>query len=236
MQTALMTGSGIVGNSQATLDDLERFAVAEKLGMPPTVAAWLGIDELPTVLPGNPPTRPTFVMLGTIEARKNHMLLLNIWSRLVERLGDKAPRLLIIGQRGWEADEVFRRLDDDPTLRGHVLELSRCSDLELAQHLHEARALLFPSFAEGYGLPLIEALAADVPVIAANLPVFEELCGSIPLYLDPHDEVAWEAAIIDFARDGSASRSAQLVRAKGFSAPTWLDHFSTVRKWLAELA
>ena len=50
--------------------------------------------------------------MGTIEARKNHMLLLNIWSRLIDSMGSDAPRLLIIGHRGWEAEPVFRLLDE----------------------------------------------------------------------------------------------------------------------------
>jgi glycosyltransferase involved in cell wall biosynthesis len=236
MHTVLTTAAGVIGNSQVTLDELARFAGAEGLGMPPAVAAWLGTDPLPPGSAGDPPPRPTFVTLGTIEGRKNHLLLLNIWSRLAGRLGEDAPRLLIIGQRGWEADAVFDRLDHDETLRGHVIELGRCSDRELAQKLRSARALLFPSFAEGYGLPLVEALAAGVPAIASDLPVFRELCGSIPTYLDPHDEVGWEAAILDYAQRDSVPRSAQMQRILGFTAPSWADHFSTIEAWLESLA
>lgn len=235
MRTALRTGVGIIGNSRSTLDELARFAETERLALPPFLAAWLGIDALPAVSTGDLPIVPTFVTLGTIEARKNHLLLLNVWSKLVDRMGNTAPRLLIIGQRGWEADEVFHRLDHDENLRGVVIELGRCSDEEVAKHLRSARALLFPSFAEGYGLPLVEALAAGVPAIASDLSVFRELCGDIPTYLGPHDERAWEAAIIDLVRPESALRSTQLQRLRGFVAPTWTDHFSSVQAWLTAL-
>jgi glycosyltransferase involved in cell wall biosynthesis len=234
--TMLTTAAGVIGNSQVTLDELAGFAGQGSLPTPPTVAARLGTDPLPTAAGSNPPARPTFVTLGTIEARKNHLLLLNVWSRLVERFGDQAPKLLIIGQRGWEAEAVFDRLDRDEALRGHVVELGRCTDRELAQHLRSARALLFPSFAEGYGLPLVEALAAGVPAIASDLHVFRELCGTIPTYLDPHDEAGWEAAILDYARSDSPARSAQMRRMEGFAAPTWAAHFSTVENWLRTLA
>ncbi|HEX8840267.1 MAG TPA: glycosyltransferase family 1 protein [Sphingomicrobium sp.] len=235
MLTVLTTAAGIIGNSQATIDELASFAAAERLPMPPSVAAWLGTDPLPSAAAEPPPRQPTFVTVGTIEGRKNHTLLLNVWRRLIERLGDDAPRLLIIGQRGWEADEVFERLDHDEALQQSVVELARCSDQELARHLASARALLFPSFAEGYGLPLIEALAAGVPVIASDLPVFRELCGSIPTYLEPQDEGAWQDAILDYAQPDSAKRSAQCERMKGYRAPDWETHFSTVEKWLENL-
>lgn len=235
MRTALETGSGIIGNSQATLDELARFAEAERLEMPPFIAARLGIDTPQAKTRGDAAVDPMFVSLGTIEARKNHLLLLNIWSEFATNLGDKAPRLLIIGQRGWEADETFQRLDHDEKLRGLVVELGRCSDEEAAGHLRSARALLFPSFAEGYGLPLAEALAAGAPAIASDLPVFRELCGDIPTYLDPHDEAAWKSAILDFARPDSAARGTQIQRMNGFVVPSWTDHFSSVEAWLRRL-
>ena len=235
MRTVLTTAAGVIGNSQATLDELATFAASAGLFTPPSLAAWLGTDALPLPRTIRVPERPTFVVIGTIEARKNHLMLLDIWSRLVARFGSQAPRLLIIGQRGWEADDVFAALDRDHVLRGHVIELSRCSDEELAGHLAEARALLFPSLVEGYGLPLVEALEIGVPVIASDLPVFREICGEIPTYLNPSDAAAWEAAIIDFAQPDSEARTAQLNRMQGFHAPSWSRHFQAVEAWLSTL-
>ena len=235
MRTVLTTAAGVIGNSQATLDELTAFARTEALPSPPALAAWLGIDPL-VQLPATEQTDgPTFVTIGTIEARKNHLLLLNIWSRLIGRLGAAAPRLLIIGQRGWEADEVFDLLDRSEKLRGHVIELSRCSDEELARHLGSARALLFPSRAEGYGLPLLEALGSGVPVIASDLPVFREVGADIPDYLDPLEAPGWEAAIIDYSKPHSRARRAQLQRIRSFRTPDWDSHFAAVERWLADL-
>ena len=233
MQTVLTTAAGVIGNSQATLDELARFARSEELPSPPGIAAWLGSEPL-RALDLSPMPRPTFVTVGTIEARKNHLLLLEIWSRIVDRLGSNAPRLLIIGQRGWEAEQVFNRLDNDEKLRGHVVELNHCSDEELSAHVSSARALLFPSQAEGYGLPLIEALGLGAPVIASDLPVFRETAGDIPTYLDPHDRDAWEAAILDYSAD-TVRREEQLRRMKSFRLPDWDSHFEKVEAWLRSL-
>jgi glycosyltransferase involved in cell wall biosynthesis len=234
MRTVLTTAAGVIGNSQATLDELAAFARTEELPSPPGIAAWLGSEPLRAVNL-SPTPRPTFVTLGTIEARKNHLLLLEIWSRIVDRLGSSAPQLLIIGQRGWEADPVFELLDRNEKLRGHVVEINNCSDEELAGHLATARALLFPSHAEGYGLPLIEALGLGAPVIASDLPAFRELVADIPTYLSPLDSEGWEAAILDYSQDASVAREAQVTRMKSFSVPDWVGHFDAVEAWLDTL-
>lgn len=232
MRTVLRTATGVIGNSQATLDELCAFAADEQLQAPVSLAAWLGAEPLPISTQVREPERPTFVILGTIEARKNHLLLLNIWTELIDELGERAPRLLIIGQRGWEAEQAFGILDHCDKLKDHVIELDRSSDAELARNLASARALLFPSFAEGYGLPLVEAFAAGVPVIASDLPVFREIGGDIPAYLSPYDAAAWKKMILNYTSSGSVARAAQVERIKSFRKPDWDSHFNAVEAWL----
>jgi glycosyltransferase involved in cell wall biosynthesis len=234
MRTVLSTAAGVIGNSQATVRELGGFARSERLPEPPIIAAWLGTDPVSTFA-ADPSDRPTFVTIGTIEARKNHLLLLEVWSRLIDRFGEAAPRLIVVGQRGWEAQNVFDLLDRSEKLRGHVIEVSGCSDEQLRRHLASARALLFPSRAEGFGLPLIEALGLGVPVIASDLPVFRELAGDIPAYLDPLDGAGWEAAIMDYAQLCSGARKAQIGRIKSFRLPDWNSHFAAVERWLERL-
>jgi len=232
----LASAVGIIGNSQATLDSLAVFAAGEAAMLPATIAAPLGTDlRGGRCDPSTQPGQPTFVMVGTIEARKNHLLLLQIWARLVRAQGANAPRLLIIGQRGWECEQVFDLLDRSETLRGVVEEVSGCSDAELDRLLRGARALLFPTLVEGYGLPLIEALASGTPVIASDLPVFHEISQEIPDFIDPLDGPAWQAAILSYASERSSARDAQLARLAAFRPPTWADHFAKVDAWLATL-
>lgn len=236
VRNMLASAVGIIGNSQATLDSLGSFARSEAEATPAMIAAPLG-TELSRVArdTGPEPARPTFVILGTIEARKNHLLLLQVWARLVRAKGADAPHLLVIGQRGWECEQVFDLLDRSPVLRGAVTEVGHCSDAELRGHLRGARALLFPSLVEGYGLPLIEALASGTPVIASDLPVFHEIGQEIPDFVDPLDGAAWQAAIESYSQDQSNVRNAQLARLVRYRPPTWDDHFAGVDAWLATL-
>jgi glycosyltransferase involved in cell wall biosynthesis len=174
-------------------------------------------------------------VLGTIEPRKNHLLLLHVWRQLVEELGASAPHLVIVGQRGWECEQVVDLLDRCVALEEHVTELKRCTDGELATWLGHAQALLFPSFIEGYGIPLVEALACGLPVIASDLPVFREIAGGIPDYLDPLDGPAWRRAIIDYAYSENPRRAEQMRRLSGFTPPAWGGHFAVVEALLAEV-
>jgi glycosyltransferase involved in cell wall biosynthesis len=232
LQTMLRTGHGVIANSQATLDDLIAYAEAAALPVPERVVAHLGLSPLPEPLPQPPVETPYFVALGTIEARKNHLLLLHVWRALVERLGAAAPKLIIIGQRGWECEQVVDLLERCEALHAVVLEAPRCNDAELATWLRHAQALLFPSFAEGYGLPLIEALAAGVPVIASDLPAFREVAGDLPVYLDPIDGLGWLDAIAAFAQPQHPARQTQLERLRGYTPPSWAQHFDRVDAWL----
>ena len=236
MRTVLGSAVGVIGNSQATLDDLAKFARSEQFPFPSAIAALLGSDALPRPeAKSSAAQTPTFIILGTIEARKNHLMLLHVWSRVIQRLGASAPRLLVIGQRGWECEQVFDLLDRRDILKGAVTEIGRCDDNMLAEHLANARALLFPSLVEGFGLPLVEALRSGTPVIASDLPVFREIGGDIPDYLDPLDAPGWERAIIAYSNEGSRERAEQIRRMSGYQAPTWADHFTAVDSWLTTL-
>jgi glycosyltransferase involved in cell wall biosynthesis len=235
MNNALQLASGIIANSQATLDELGRYAALTGRPMPPSVVAPLAPPELPAPSTARPLEATYFVMLGTIEPRKNHWLLLQLWRKLAERGGERTPKLVVIGQRGWECENVVDLLERCEPLAGTVTELAACSDADLATWLHHAAALLFPSFAEGYGMPLVEALSRGVPVIASDLPVFREIAGDVPDYLDPLDGMGWMVRIESFADPASPERAAQLKRLAGFSAPTWPAHFETVERFLERL-
>lgn len=234
MRTVLESAAGVIANSAATRDALNDFASLERHPAPPCQVAWLAAPEMVTPAELPAANRPTFVMIGTIEGRKNHLLLLHLWEKLAKELGSATPRLVLIGQRGWEADEVFALLDRSPRLKGYVRELGRCDDATMFGWLDQARALLMPSFIEGFGIPVIEALQRGVPVIASDLPVFREIAGEIPLYLDPLDGQGWEAAIRAYCGD-APDRARQLAAVPAYRAPSWQDHFAKVDGWLATL-
>ena len=143
------------------------------------------------------PSKPYFVCIGTIEPRKNHHLLLNIWRNLAHSLEKDTPQLIIIGRRGWENENILDMLERCPALQDNVQEYNALNDQQVVHLLRHARALLFPSFTEGFGLPLLEALAVQTPVVCSDISVFKEVAGPAAIYLDPLDGPAWTRAIID---------------------------------------
>lgn len=219
-------GAAVV-NSAATGRSLEPWL---KPGTPIHVAL-LGTEVLPPALPETGPDgRPYFVCLGTIEPRKNHLLLLHLWRHLAETLPSHAiPRLVVIGRRGWENEQVVDMLERCPALVGHVEELGGCPDARLSALLRGTRALLMPSFAEGYGMPVAEALSVGTPVICSDLAALREVGGAVPDYRDPLDGPGWKAAILDHMARGPAY-TAQMERLPNWHNPSWPEHMATVAK------
>jgi glycosyltransferase involved in cell wall biosynthesis len=148
-------------------------------------------------------TEPFFIVLGTIEARKNHLLLLQIWRELARR--GNPPRLCIVGKHGWENENVIDMLERCEVIRDSVFVFSDLSDFDVQTMLQQARALLFPSFAEGLGIPILEAAALGVPCIASDIPVFREVAPPDTTFLNPLDGIGWLAEIA--ARAGGATNS-----------------------------
>lgn len=198
--------------------------------VPPGHVVPLGIDPPrpdPAALPeGLPPPAPYFVTLGTIEPRKNHALLLDVWAALAaDPPACGVPPLVVAGRRGWRNAQVFARLDAARARGLPIIERADLSDGAVAALLGGAAALLQPSLAEGYGLPPLEAAALNTPVICADLPVYRETLGAFPVYLTAADAYPWRQAILEFAtgraRPGHEGRAAP-------DTPTWQAHFNTV--------
>lgn len=196
--------------------------------VPPFVVAGLGVpvpQPDPTALPPDLDlTPPYFVALGTIEPRKNHALLLDVWQDL-----PPPARLFIVGGRGWADAATFARIEAAEA-NGRVQMLCGLPDAAVVALLQGAEALLFPSLAEGYGLPAVEAAALGVPVICSDLAVFREVMGNYPVYLDPADSYSWMETIaqtIAQSNGEQAGRSQTKPKEKK-AAPNWAAHFNLV--------
>ncbi|EDU8978151.1 glycosyltransferase family 4 protein, partial [Salmonella enterica subsp. enterica] len=81
---------------------------------------------------------------------------------------------MILGKRGWNVDGVVDFLERSPSIQPYIIELSGVSDKQLVDILKGAKAMLFPSFVEGWGMPLVEALALGLPVVCSDIPAFHE--------------------------------------------------------------
>lgn len=214
---------GVIANSQATAA-----ALRGHIGHLPIAAVPLGISTPAANLADAGRAHPYFVMVGTIEPRKNHLMILHLWRQMVQDLGAGAPHLFIIGRRGWENEQIVDLLERCAELRGFVFETGMISDGAMAALVRGARALLMPSFAEGYGLPVAEAMAQGVPVLCSDIAAHREVGQAVPEYFHPLDGAGWMRAIRDYACPESTAREAQCQRLQSWRAPGWREHVGAV--------
>jgi glycosyltransferase involved in cell wall biosynthesis len=227
-------GSAFITSTRVVCDRLLEVLGEIGRSKPPVHIAPLP-SPLPSTKPIVVPTDPSyFVIIGTIEPRKNHLLLLDLWRELARRRGP-VPKLVAVGGRGWKNREVLDRFERDTAIRPYVLKAERMSKAALAQLVAGARALLMPSFDEGYGLPVIEALTLGTPVIASDIAAFREITQGCATLLPPRDGKVWQDAIVAFAGPSSPVWSAAKVKASQFRPLNWLDYFGGLEDFLDSL-
>lgn len=190
----------------------------------PTQVAHIGVDPPPAFAPVEVPDGPYFVALGTIEPRKNHALLLDLW----DEMGPKAPPLVIAGARGWADAALFQRMDAMRAKGVPILERPGLSDGQVAQVLSRSAGLLFPSLAEGFGLPPAEALRLGCPVICSDLPVFREILGERPIYAAPDDMYLWKQSVLRLVETQKTRRGMTGQQTDGAGLPSWDAHFNAI--------
>jgi alpha-1,3-rhamnosyl/mannosyltransferase len=152
-------------------------AVIRKLGLPPRY----------------------LLCLGTIEPRKNVRMLMEAYCALPERLRARWP-LLLVGSWGWNTAAIADYYHNEARGRG-VVHLGYIAEEHLPAVYNGARALVFPSFYEGFGLPPLEMMACGGAVLASNAGALVETVGAKAQLLDPHDLVAWRDAMTRVLQD-----------------------------------
>ncbi|UZE11992.1 glycosyltransferase family 4 protein [Pseudomonas sp. B21-053] len=159
--------------------------------------------------------KPVFLMVSTIEPRKNHAYLLDAFER-AWAAGSNA-RLCIAGKIGWKCDALVERIRQHPELNRRLFMFNSLSDKSLEHAYSHATALVFPSYVEGFGLPLVEAMQRGLPAMGSDIPVFREIGGDYMAYFDLMDPQSLTDLVIDMERTGV------------FPAPLALEHW----RWLS---
>lgn len=156
-----------------------------------------------------------YLAVGTIEPRKNYITLLNLWkSEIAKNYANS--KLIIVGQYGWMYDKE-KKLLSNKFLKDHVIHKEKCSDDELYELYAGCKALIIPSFVEGFGLPALDAAVQKIPVIASNIEVFKEFLGDYPIYFDPNSQASLFNAIQKIEKNYTQDSTPDL--------PNWEKHF-----------
>ena len=144
--------------------------------------------------------KPYFIFISTILRRKNLTNLLKAYDRYREITGD-SQKLIVVGARVWWGDEL-KRAYEEMHHREDVLFLGHTEAEELSRLLAVATALVYPSFFEGFGIPIVEAFNTDTPVITSNKTSMPEVAGDAALLIDPNDVEGIAEAMWRVADDG----------------------------------
>lgn len=180
---------------QTALDDVQLKAVRQKYSLPERY----------------------LLTVGTIEPRKNLPFLLRVVARLKREM--PSSRLVVAGRKGW-GTETFMTTVKELDLARHVQLLGTVDDADLPSLYRAAAIFVFPSLHEGFGLPVVEAMASATPVIASNTTSIPEAAGEAAILLSPEDEAAWATAIktlLDDAELAERLRAAGRAQAAKFS-------------------
>ncbi|HKM08162.1 MAG TPA: glycosyltransferase family 1 protein [Sphaerochaeta sp.] len=160
-----------------------------------------------------------FLYLGTLEPRKNIPRLIEAYALLQKKL-EKVPKLVLAGRKGWLYETIFERvkelgLEKDVIFAGYV------SNEDTPPLMAGAKAFLFPSLYEGFGMPPLEAMACGTPVIVANTASLPEVVGDGGLYVDPFDIGSMVEAMERIVLDADLCKQLSLSGIEHASQFTW---------------
>ena len=160
-----------------------------------------------------------FIAVGTIEPRKNHKYLLDAFDLVWQQCPDTV--LCIIGkERGWLNEQIMNRIRAHPLFKDNLFMFNNISDAELDYYYRHSKALICPSLAEGFGLPIVEALHHGLSVLASDIPIHRETGKDFCTYFNINNAACLAQIIINIEKTG---KMPQVKSNKEYKMATWKD-------------
>jgi glycosyltransferase involved in cell wall biosynthesis len=224
--------------SENTKRDLQKWLKAEKLHTPKIQAFRLGEDfyvaktEKPkSELFKNADVKgDDFILCAcTLEIRKNHQLLYYVY-KLAKQKNIKLPKLLLAGRQGWHTDDVFDCILNDPDVNSQIFPLLEMSSDELSWLYSNALFSIYPSFYEGWGMPIAESISRGVPCIASGTSSMLEVAPDFTDFFSPASTDECLNAIIKMSDVKYLKKKRELL--KKYKPTTWDMSFRQVDKYM----
>ncbi|MBG0800375.1 glycosyltransferase family 4 protein [Methylocystis sp. H4A] len=221
LRKALLESDSFLAISQTVADELADYVAAQELPHRPGLKiGWFHCGSDLALRPDAAPRdkvkaavagdAPVFLAVGTIEPRKGQRVALRAFEELWARGRD--VRIAFVGRRGWFEEAVVREILGHKEFGRRLFWFDDSDDDELSFLYDHAAALIFPSYAEGFGLPIVEAARRGRPVICSDIPVFREVGGAGALYFRVNDARALAETIADFLDGRRAADPDQILR------------------------
>ena len=161
------------------------------------------------------------IYVSTIETRKNHKLLLEVWKRMIDLKIPNIPDLVCVGMWGWGIEELRERYFNDKDLQKYIHFYDNVNDEELSHLYKHAMFSLFPSFMEGWGLGAVESMTYGVPSIISTAPALIEATQNLMPTADPEDPEAWIIEISKILNEPEYLLSLGMSIKESFERKTW---------------
>lgn len=220
--------------SENTKKDIVWWLKKNDLAVPPVVVFRLG-DDFPTAKVQKPEVdiEKRFILcVGTIEARKNHTLLYYTY-KLAKQRGISLPSLVMVGRVGWLSHDIYEIMKIDPEVNQSFKFLHAISDNELAWLYKNCLFSIYPSFYEGWGLPIAESVAYGTAVVASNTSSMPEVAGELIEYFTPSSPEECLAKMQKLLKPEQLAESRS--RIKGYNPTSWDDTFKQVKTFLESI-
>ena len=166
---------------------------------------------------------PFVLSVSTIQSRKNYDLIYRVWRRFAEEGRLDIPGVVIVGQRGFGCDDLLWQIARDPSVKGRIIVLHNASDDELKWLYQNCRFTLYPSFVEGWGLPISESLANGKVCIASNTSSMPEAGQGLSIHIDPINTLGWYECILSLSQNAADLAERELRIQNEYQPKTWHD-------------
>lgn len=219
--------------SEHTKQDITGWLKSNKLTVPKIKVIRLG-DDFKLAKPSKPTgsyfsgeTKDFLLCVGTIEARKNHALLYYVYKLALQRKIE-LPDLVIVGRRGWKSDDIYEVMTTDPQTKNKFIILEKTSDEELSWLYRHCLFSVYPSFYEGWGLPIAESIAHGTPCVCSNTSSMPEVAGDLVSYFSPSSADECLQAITAMLKPSELNQAKQQLKA--YQPTSWDETFRLIQK------
>ncbi len=224
----------ILTDSQSTARDLTDFAERSKLNAPDLIVIRLGDDvRVPKPVPLQAIEEPFLLAVGTIEVRKNYLLLYQACKLALEE-GVDLPPIIIVGRRGWLADDTVYAIQEDPQTRSRMRIISGVADDQLAWLYEHCMMVVYPSQYEGWGLPIAEALNRGKLCLSSRTSAMPEIAGDLIEYFSPFDARECLDLIVKYMHAETRAAKEEEIKRR-FESVDWDQTYEQVKRALESL-
>lgn len=218
--------------SEHTKEDVAKWLQNNSLLVPNISVVRLGDDftRKETRKPNVTLPKNYLLCVGTIEARKNHALLYYVY-KLAKQRQIMLPKIVIVGRVGWLAEDIYKVITTDPDTKDDFIIMHGVDDNELSWLYENCLFTVYPSFYEGWGLPIAESIAHGKTVVASNTSSMPEIAGDLITYFTPASSEECLASIQNLLVSKNRQRATDKLKAyRPYSWDQTYDIISTAIK------